>query len=774
MSIPGAANPLLFASIAAAPAAFQIDRSLRFNSADSAYLNATLGTATDQDVFTLSMWVKRAVLGAAQSLFGVSTNHHLKFLSDDKLKLTIAGNGVTTTTAVFRDPAAWYHVVWQQNGTAHTLYVNNVSVGTGTATSSVFNTAVAHQIGANNTTNFLDGYLTNILFIDGQALLPTSFGQYDDNNNWNPRAYSGTFGNNGFRLRFNDDTNTTTISEDSSGNNNDWTANNISVSSGPGNDSLIDTPTNYEASPNNGGNYATLNPLATSSQLDLADGNLNVSCGGADKGSSLATIMLSGSGKYYFECDMTNDKNGACGIAPAELAYSVGTNTRFGRDESGHALRMDTSKYQANSNATNVDYSFTVAVGDIIGCLINLDDDEISWSQNGTVGTAYSIDADTAWLPFAGCFDGAGATDHTVNFGQQPFQHLPTGYQSICTTNLPEPTIADGSTAMDVALYTGNGSTQTISGLEFSPDFVWIKNRVVGDSHGLFDVIRGAEERLRSDTTGAEQTQTNTLTSFNSDGFSLGNQVFNDSGESLVAWAWDAGTSTVSNTDGSITSNVRANPSAGVSIVSWTGDATNARIGHGLGAAPGFIIVKNRDASADWMVFHQKADPVIPANKYLELNTANARVDATKWDDFLPTSTVFGVNGSTTSNSNNDEMIAYCFAPVEGFSAFGSYTGNGSSNGPFVYTGFRPRWILIKDTGGAIHWRLLDTARNTYNLAENGLRPSSADAENTTNMAMDILSNGFKIKATAAINASGNNHIYAAFAEHPFRTARAR
>ena len=228
--IPGSANPLLLASAAEATG-YQIERSLRFNSDDSAYLGDTFGTPTDQDVFTLSMWVKRSALGGTQQLFGVSTNHSFGFTPGDALNLTFGGSSALTTTALFRDPSAWYHIMWVQNGTSHTLYVNGISVGTATEASNTFNTAVAHQIGAGNTTNFFNGYLAYIHFIDGQAKPPSAFGTDDANGIWQPIEYTGTYGTNGFHLNFADNSTDAALGADTSGNGNDWTVNNINANS---------------------------------------------------------------------------------------------------------------------------------------------------------------------------------------------------------------------------------------------------------------------------------------------------------------------------------------------------------------------------------------------------------------------------------------------------------------------------------------------------------------------------------------------------------------
>jgi hypothetical protein len=330
---------------------------------------------------------------------------------------------------------------------------------------------------------------------------------------------------------------------------------------------------------------------------------------------------------------------------------------------------------------------------------------------------------------------------------------------------------------MDAKLWTGNGGTQTISGLNFSPDFVWIKNRS-GYNHHLLDTVRGAnngQNVLYSNLTNAEGA-TNSVTAFTSDGFTVGsNSSVNHNSTSIVGWTWDAGTSTVSNTDGSITSSVRANASAGFSIVSFnSGSAGLKTIGHGLNAAPAMIIVKNRDATSNWTVYHSSGTSI---SQYLLLNTTDAVAGYTNaWGSADPTSSVFGF-ASQGNQTANEDMIAYCFAPVEGFSAFGSYTGNGSTDGPFVFTGFRVAWLLTKRTdGGSNNWQLIDATRSPSNVADDVLKPDENSAESThADYSVDFLSNGFKHRTGhVARNGSGNTYIYAAFAEHPLKHARAR
>jgi hypothetical protein len=372
-----------------------------------------------------------------------------------------------------------------------------------------------------------------------------------------------------------------------------------------------------------------------------------------------------------------------------------------------------------------------------------------------------------------------------LNFGQRPFAYTaPSGYKALCSTNLPTPAILNGATAMDVKLYTGNGSTQTISGLGFSPDLVWIKTRnVASTDHQLYDAVRGASLRLNSNLTNAEADSTPYgVTTFGASSFTVadlanGGYKVNgsNSSETYAAWCWDAGSSTVTNTAGTITSQVRANASAGFSVVTYTGTGANATVGHGLGVAPQMVIVKSRGANlVNWGVYHAS----LGNGNYILLNTAGgSTADATFWNSTTPTSAVLSLGANATVNQNTYNYVAYCFAPVSGYSAFGGYTGNGIDDGPFVYTGFRPRWILVKSTPSGCSWLIYDTARNTGNESSLTLLPSSAGTEfSTGDTGIDILSNGFKLKADIAgyANYSTYGYIYAAFAENPFSISRAR
>jgi len=341
------------------------------------------------------------------------------------------------------------------------------------------------------------------------------------------------------------------------------------------------------------------------------------------------------------------------------------------------------------------------------------------------------------------------------------------------------PTITKPNLYFDVVTYTGTGATQTISGLNFQPDFVWIKSRSAATDNKLTDAVRGATKGLISNSTGAETTDSTGITAFTSSGFTLGSSsVYNNSGATYVAWCWKANGSGSTNTSGTITSTVSASTTSGFSVVTYTGTAVNATVGHGLGVAPSMVIVKSRSTVDGWFVYNKE----IGNTKYLRLNTTDAAATFNLWQSTNPTSSVFSIATDPTVNGNGNTYVAYCFAPVAGYSAFGSYTGSNNTgastpnaNGPFIYTGFRPRFVLIKRTSAAANWVIYDSVRGTYNANLPWLYPNASSAETATE-AVDFLSNGFKIRSEsgATMNPDGGTFIYAAFAENPFKTSLAR
>ena len=315
-------------------------------------------------------------------------------------------------------------------------------------------------------------------------------------------------------------------------------------------------------------------------------------------------------------------------------------------------------------------------------------------------------------------------------------------------------------------LYTGNGSTQSITGVGFQPDWLWIKNRDGTNNHILQDAVRGATKSLESDGTGAETTSSTRVTSFDSDGFSIGSAGTNNTNtNNYVSWNWKANGSGSANTDGSISSTVSANTTAGFSIVTYTGTGATATVGHGLGVAPSVIIQKKTSASATWLVKH----PAIGTNGYIRLDASNASAtDAAIWNSTDPTSTVFSIGTDATINGSGATSVAYCFAEKKGFSKFGSYTGNGNADGTFVYTGFRPAFVIFKlSSASGEHWGILDNKRDTFNETDTLLFANLNQAEQSGGD-VDFLSNGFKHRGTdGRSNSSGATYIYMAFASEP-------
>jgi hypothetical protein len=340
---------------------------------------------------------------------------------------------------------------------------------------------------------------------------------------------------------------------------------------------------------------------------------------------------------------------------------------------------------------------------------------------------------------------------------------------------MPTPTIPAGNLFMNATTYTGTGSTLAVTngvaGQSFQPDMVWIKERSQAQDHALFDSVRGATKQLSTNTNTGEATYANSMSAFNSNGFSVvSDAVVNSSGQTYVGWNWKAGGTAVSNTSGSITTSVSANTTSGFSIITYGGASANSTIGHGLGAVPSMYIVKRLSGSPyDWYTYHIS----LGNTQWLRLNTTGAATTYNLWQNTTPTSSVIYLANDSGINNTGVNYVCYAWAPIAGYSAFGSYTGNGSADGPFVYTGFQPRWLMIKVTNTTDNWYLIDTARQTYNVIGNTLAPNLNNAEFSLTIA-DVLSNGFKIRNSgSALNANGNTVIYAAFASNPFKYANA-
>jgi len=786
---------------------YNLTRSLRFRSSASAYLNRTQGTPTNTYKFTLSCWLKRGLLTGFQEILGggtssSTTNYGGLYFDNSTNSLGYidqpSGSAISSniTTAVFRDPSAWYHIVLSVDTTQATaanrviIYVNNVSQTlTNTATYSQ-NTATFINTSGNLLSvgavrysaayqNYLDGYLTEVNFIDGQALTPSSFGSTNALTGvWQPARYTGSYGTNGFYLPFTDNSALTTASnvglgKDFSGNGNYWVTNNISITAGVTYDSMTDVPTLTSAT---AANFAVLNAVVPRTAA-LSGGNLALVGAGAWSFSPSSAGMTSG--KYYCEIYVSTFANQ---IALGICKDSFNPNAFIGAASTGWVYYAnDGGKYNNNVGAA---YGATYGSATTIGIAFDADAGTLTFYKNNTSqGTAYTGLTSGPYYFAAGVFASGDAV--FANFGQQPFTYTaPSGFVALNTYNLPTSTIVKGNTVMDATLYTGNATGQSVTNTAaFKPDLVWLKQRSAGTTFNLlYDSIRGATKYLSSNSTVAEGTVASSLTAFNSNGFTVGadpsgaDNGWNASGASNVGWQWQAGQgSSSSNTNGTITSTVSVNASAGFSVVTYTGTGANATVGHGLGVAPTFIIVKSRSASGqDWRVY----TATVGNTGVVTLNSDGAAVTGQSgfWNNTSPTSSVFSVGGSASTNGSGTTYVAYCWTPIAGYSAFGGYTGNGSTNGAFIYTGFRPRFVLVKQTDAVGNWIIWDTARSTYNQMQDYLVPNSSGAEsNNVLVSIDALSNGFKCRtADDDINGSGNTYIYMAFAENPFKNALAR
>ena len=513
----------------------------------------------------------------------------------------------------------------------------------------------------------------------------------------------------------------------------------------------LPTPTGGEVR----GNYCTLNPLAVPYSGTISNGNLEYSKTNTGIPSARGSIYVK-TGKWYCEVKLTATSD----VIGVTIGIMSPSSTGYvGFSANSYAYRGSGSKF---NNDTSTSYGASYSVGDVIGVALDMDAGTLTFYKNGvSQGLAFSSLSGEFTIG-AGWYGTAGTAYFEFNFGQRPWAYdAPFGFLPLCTTLLPQPIIQKSSSYMDVVTWTGNGnSSRSITGFGFSPDLIWIKGRSGTPDHALIDTVRGTGAKvLSSNQTDAENDFGLTVTSFDSGGFTVGSGSLNFSyantnSATYVAWAWDE------------------SPIAGMDIVSFTAPASGSTtISHNLGVAPKMIITKNRNAATNWTTYHSSATN---KDQYLFLNTTNAVLTLTDvWGTSAPTSSGFGSNSSNQGASAN--VIAYLFAEVEGFSRFGSYTGNGSADGPFVYCGFRPRWVMVKKSSSTGSWAIVDTARNTSNVANTALYPDLSNEESSSFEGRDYLSNGFKLRTTDQnSNQNSQTYIFAAFAESPFKYARAR
>jgi len=625
-----------------------------------------------------------------------------------------------------------------------------------------------------------------VAHINGQALNASYFGE-DKNGVWVPKNLSGlTFGVEGFLLDF---SNSAALGTDVSGNNNNFTSSGLTSS-----DQVTDTPTNNFCTwnPNTGSKFDNLSNL-TADLVVFSNGNLNVAAsaspGDGDCMSAISIMAIPDGVPIYAEFTNMNSNTGISvggGFQYDNPGSGGGGETFYGR---AYYIASGSVGVGFGSTGTVTGSPASFTTSDIIGVRVDKDNQTLKFYKNNVLQATVSslVVPDDNWYFQTAQNTSGASTSCNANWGQLPFTYsLPADHLALCTANLPEPPIgsnidenSSGTTSdenFNVALYTGNGTSQSITGAGFQPDLIWIKNRTGVNDHWWTDVLRGTNFISSTSTNSIYKSIANCVTSFDSDGFSVGsNPAFNGSGSSFVSWNWKFGGSGVSNTNGSLNSTVSVNSDAGMCVGSYTGNGVQgATVGHGLGVAPAFVHVW-RDAetvSGEKFVYHAALPS---ASYYLNLSSTAAQVSNNViWAGTSPTSSVFSIGNYGNINGSGSPHYFYAFAEVEGFSSFGSYTGNGSAEGPMIYTGFRPAFVIVKQTNVARGWYIFDSVRDTYNAVDDYLRVDDAVAEANLDT-YDFLSNGFKLRqSNASFNQSGGTYIYMAFAENPFKYANAR
>ena len=716
---------------------------------------------------------------------------------------TVAEGGLVTSSTGAWSDNTWTHVavVKSGSGTGNVkMYIDGSLAGTssGESSSTILGNAgdlnIGRQESASAGTNYLNGYMDEIR-ISNTARYTSSF---------TPSTTAFTADANTLLLIHSDFNGG--IGADSSGNTNDFTPHNLTA-----NDVVADTPTN---------NFATLNPIyedgsASSVNPIFAEGNLSITATDGNFHVAYSTITIPASGKWYLETYLEDGDIDGVGIVTASGRESVTNGWGMGAVTTAQGFATQ-ANYVNNSSSNNFTLGTgTPSNGDICQLAIDADNNKVwiglnnSWNDasGGTTGNPSSGTNHTIALTFGSDAqiglqktNASPNTGMVANFGQDSsfagnktaqgntdgngigdfYYTPPTGFKALCSDNLPDPSIADPTKHFNTNLWTGNGSTGQSINVGFQPDFLWTKERAETTHHGLRNSVTGVTKTLSTSIISiAEQTETDGVTAFTSTGFNLSGDGYfyvNRTGKTMVGWSWKAGGTASSNTDGSITSSVSANTDAGFSIVSYTGTGSTATVGHGLSVAPELLIVKNRtDSGTAWQV---GSDALTSWLYYITLSsTAAQNTNTQMWNSTAPTSSVFTVKDAGDVNTNTKNYIAYCFHSVDGYSKVGNYTGNASTDGPFVYTGFRPAWIILKNIttgGGGYSWVINDSKRVGYNADNKRLRADTLGIEDDTGR-LDIFSNGFKLTQTYnEANQSGATFIYLAFAESPFKYSNAR
>ena len=796
-----------------------IDQSLRFDDGDSPRLSKTFGSGGSRTTFTYAAWVKRSVL-TTDMLFlhsfgptGFGIEGFLGFTSQDLLSFQFDYNSGNprrlVSNQVFRDTGNWYHICVVADSTNSTsgdrlrMYINGIRETSfydadypSSGQNGTLNQAYSHYIsGRTNNTSFFDGNLAEVNFLDGVAVTDTG-GVLDEfieikNGVCIPKAVSGlSYGTTGFRFTFSDRSSQSALGTDTSGN-----SNNFAVSGLVDIDQSQDTPEI---------NLATFNRLYVDydSTPTYSAGNLRMDATSSSWFNAVSTISVS-SGKWYVEF-LT--KSSTAMFVNVMEANKLPTFYPAYQDF-GYAYYYTGQKW---NNGSGSSYGDSYTNGDIIGVALDMDNGNLYFYKNGTVqnsGTAaftglsgdFVIGVSTSGTSgeWTANFGSDGSFNNRRGFGTNSDDNgigqfvyaPPSGYLALCSANLDDTGLAPNKAQQagdhfNTVIYTGDGaSSNPITGVGFQPDWVWIKGNG-STNHGLHDssrVISGNEEIWYTNSTAAGNTGGAYISSFDSDGFTVNNNTSgNGSGVIHAAWNWKAtGGSLTSNSNGSITSNTQANTAAGLSIVTWTGNQTNgASVGHGLGVVPELVIIKNRDDTQGSVV------NINLTSKY----RVNFNADAANYGDFTyyngtyTSDNIVFNNAHSAWNGNTDKMVAYVFHSVAGYSKLDTYTGlNASSNNTFIYTGFRPKFILLKNVSAAADWIIRDELHSGYytdgrgNSVNIGHEPNEDNAlTGGSNAAIDFVSNGFKIRGNDTRTGASNTYFYLAIADNPLKFNNAR
>ena len=810
------------------PTAQVIDGSLKFDSASSQYLSSTSTFQNTKSYeMTFSFWLKRCATTAAkatQYIFSTNVEGTIFFDSgnSDKLSFNLRGssgsNFFTTTSAELRDFSSWYHVVVALNlgnGTQSQrfkCYINNVeqTMSNTSYPSNAYHTGGTWYIGAygGGPSHFPDYYLSNFYCISGQVLDPSYFGFTDpQTNTWRPKKYTGTFTfDNSFYLPLDNEDD---FGKDKSGEGNHFTQNNFSGTSvNP--DIVKDSPsgavfggrgqTGITTTSSAPANHATLNPLSKSSNttFTLSDGNLTLN---AEDVGMEATLRAS-TGKFYFETKLIDwyssgdficslgagrvpERGGSGGSGnslfyPAYTGYNFTSGVRIGTDGSAQGIfSLGTQTLTKNTGW---------ALGDMIGVAVDCDRKKLQIYHNGAkLGNECDLPSGESEFSFYAFAQGnvGDSSEIEVNFGQKPFKYAPPqGFLPLNSATVrPNKVIARPDQYVGVTLYTGNGGTQSINSLNMDPDLVWIKNRDESVSHFLYDSVRGANKYLRSDGNFAEDTGSSNELSFIHKGFTVngaGGGV-NKNTIDFVSWAWKAGgnkntfniddvgyaTAAAAGLNGGTATVTGASVGTkqGFSIIKFHTAGTNsgATISHGLSKSPDLIVAKALNVTLNWKIYHSSL-----GNDYFLEFDSDAKYNVSNY--WGVTSSVFEADASGDLDLGSPGCISYIWHDIPGLQKFGKYVGNNNANGPYVELGFRPALLWVKRTDSTGNWVILDTRRNPSNpVTISAYADTAADGNYDPGQDWaDILSNGFKIRATyGEVNASSGDYIYCAWAEAP-------